>query len=99
VYTWPLIGRSRREDRAELRSNTLKEPAVAVSMGATSQNSHDVQNNIQRLPIDYFDRYRAALWMLAPPCQPYTRQGLRRDASDARASSFLDLVERCSTFN
>lgn len=53
------------------------------------------QNNIQRVPISQFDAYAADLWLLSPPCQPYTRQGLKKGSEDARASSFLSLLERC----
>jgi tRNA (cytosine38-C5)-methyltransferase len=51
------------------------------------------QGNIQRVPLHLLD-CGAQLWMLAPPCQPYTRRGLRKDADDARAASFLILLRR-----
>eukprot|EP00892_Ulva_mutabilis_P011080 jgi/Ulvmu1/8344/UM042_0050.1 len=35
--------------------------------------------------------------MLAPPCQPYTRQGLKKDAGDARAKSFVALLARIAS--
>lgn len=35
----------------------------------------------------------AELWMLAPPCQPYTRRGLQQDAADSRARSFLKILD------
>ncbi|KAI7989949.1 tRNA (cytosine(38)-C(5))-methyltransferase 2 [Camellia lanceoleosa] len=37
--------------------------------------------------------YRAHAWLLSPPCQPYTRQGLQKGSADARASSFLKILE------
>ncbi|KAL2914520.1 hypothetical protein HK105_205869 [Polyrhizophydium stewartii] len=36
---------------------------------------------------------RADLWMLAPPCQPYSRKGARLQSRDARAESFLKLLD------
>ena len=33
-----------------------------------------LQNNIEAVPLQHIDGYAAQLWMLAPPCQPYTRQ-------------------------
>lgn len=36
----------------------------------------------------------AQLWWLSAPCQPFTRRGLRRDAEDPRARSFLHLIDR-----
>ncbi|KAI5075482.1 hypothetical protein GOP47_0009558 [Adiantum capillus-veneris] len=51
------------------------------------------QGNIQHLTIKKLDGYDADAWLLSPPCQPYTRQGLQKDADDLRASSFLKLLE------
>lgn len=34
------------------------------------------------------------LWCLSPPCQPFTRQGLKKDAHDPRAFSFLSLLNK-----
>jgi site-specific DNA-cytosine methylase len=38
--------------------------------------------------------FRADLWWLSPPCQPYTRRGLGRDDQDPRAASLLALIDR-----
>ncbi|XP_043702912.1 tRNA (cytosine(38)-C(5))-methyltransferase 2 isoform X2 [Telopea speciosissima] len=51
------------------------------------------QGNIQSLTAADLDRYEADVWLLSPPCQPYTRQGLQKDSGDARASSFLKILE------
>ncbi|KAI7754990.1 hypothetical protein M8C21_016354 [Ambrosia artemisiifolia] len=51
------------------------------------------QGNIQTLSAADLDRYRANVWLLSPPCQPYTRQGLQKQSADARASSFLRILE------
>lgn len=51
------------------------------------------QGNIQTLSATDLDRYRANVWLLSPPCQPYTRQGLQKQSADARASSFLRILE------
>ncbi|URE27714.1 C-5 cytosine-specific DNA methylase [Musa troglodytarum] len=51
------------------------------------------QGNIQILtPLD-LDKYEAHAWLLSPPCQPYTRQGLQKDSADARALSFIKILE------
>lgn len=36
--------------------------------------------------------FGADLWWLSPPCQPFTRRGLGRDADDPRASALLHLT-------
>ncbi|KAL8245098.1 hypothetical protein R6Q59_011356 [Mikania micrantha] len=51
------------------------------------------QGNIQTLSAADLDRYQANVWLLSPPCQPYTRQGLQKQSADARASSFLRILE------
>lgn len=51
------------------------------------------QRNIQSLTAAQLDKLKANAWLLSPPCQPYTRQGLQKDAEDARAYSFLKIIE------
>ncbi|CAJ1963449.1 unnamed protein product [Sphenostylis stenocarpa] len=51
------------------------------------------QGNIQCLTAADLDKYGADAWLLSPPCQPYTRQGLKKDTGDARACSFLQILE------
>ncbi|KZV31657.1 tRNA (cytosine(38)-C(5))-methyltransferase [Dorcoceras hygrometricum] len=51
------------------------------------------QGNIQTLSAAELDSYEAEVWLLSPPCQPYTRQGLQKGSGDARASSFLKILE------
>ncbi|XP_010493804.1 PREDICTED: DNA (cytosine-5)-methyltransferase-like [Camelina sativa] len=51
------------------------------------------QGNIQSLTADDLDKYNADAWLLSPPCQPYTRQGLQKHSGDARAFSFLRILE------
>eukprot|EP00735_Rhodelphis_limneticus_P014380 TRINITY_DN83_c0_g1::TRINITY_DN83_c0_g1_i1::g.14789::m.14789 TRINITY_DN83_c0_g1::TRINITY_DN83_c0_g1_i1::g.14789 ORF type:complete len:366 (+),score=37.26,sp/O14717/TRDMT_HUMAN/39.44/6e-83,DNA_methylase/PF00145.12/2.3e-42 TRINITY_DN83_c0_g1_i1:54-1151(+) len=48
--------------------------------------------NIASLGADFFDRLNADLWMLSPPCQPFTRNGLQKDVGDARTISFLQVL-------
>lgn len=40
--------------------------------------------------------WRADLWWLSPPCQPFTRRGLGRDHEDPRSRGLLSVVERIS---
>ena len=50
------------------------------------------QKNIYGLPVASFDKLDAGLWLLSPPCQPFTRQGHRKDKDDGRSQSFLRLL-------
>jgi DNA (cytosine-5)-methyltransferase 1 len=49
---------------------------------------------IEGLTAAELGRFRADLWWLSPPCQPFTRRGLGRDDRDPRAASLLALLER-----
>ncbi|KAG8487307.1 hypothetical protein CXB51_020904 [Gossypium anomalum] len=51
------------------------------------------QGNIQSLTEVDLDSYQANVWLLSPPCQPYTRQGLQKHSADARAFSFLNILK------
>lgn len=52
------------------------------------------QGNVQKVPFDKIEALHADIWLLSPPCQPYTRQGLQKGAQDARASSLWDLLDK-----
>ena len=51
-----------------------------------------LQGNVEKLSVKQLESYRADMWLLAPPCQPYTRRGLQKGADDWRASSFMQLL-------
>ena len=54
--------------------------------------NEDVLNkDITSLSLDWFESVEATVWTLSPPCQPYTRQGSRRDTLDPRASALLHI--------
>ena len=52
-----------------------------------------IQNSLSAVSATKLDTFEASLWLMSPPCQPFTRQGAQRDAEDARADSFLSLLE------
>ena len=52
------------------------------------------QRNIESLNEDYYDNIRADVFLISPPCQPYTRTGLKKGALDARSQSFLKIIEQ-----
>ncbi|MCP4201110.1 MAG: DNA methyltransferase, partial [bacterium] len=49
---------------------------------------------VESVPIDRLRRWNADLWWLSPPCQPFTRRGLKRDLDDPRAETLLAVLER-----
>ena len=65
---------------AVYRFNHPEHPIVTAQIGALSS---------ERLAA-----WRADLWWMSPPCQPYTRRGLRRDLDDPRARILPAVLER-----
>jgi tRNA (cytosine38-C5)-methyltransferase len=52
-----------------------------------------IQGNIEKVSVAELTKYGADVWLMAPPCQPYTRQGLQKHSADGRARSFLRLLQ------
>ncbi|KAL0927000.1 hypothetical protein M5K25_003260 [Dendrobium thyrsiflorum] len=82
--------------RADIHANIVE--AFDINDRANDVYMHNFgcrpfQGNIQSLSAAELDKYAAHAWLLSPPCQPYTRQGLRKDSADARASSFTWILE------
>ncbi|KAJ3328983.1 C-5 cytosine-specific DNA methylase [Blyttiomyces sp. JEL0837] len=48
--------------------------------------------DVGRLTADDLDRMNSSIWVLSPPCQPYTRNGPRLHAEDNRSLSFIALL-------
>ena len=51
-----------------------------------------IANSLSAVPAAKLDAFNSSLWLMSPPCQPFTRQGSQRDASDARSESFESLA-------
>lgn len=55
-------------------------------------NTAHLNRNICGLTAAELDKLEPDLLHLSPPCQPFTRQGLRRDSEDRRTDSFFHLM-------
>jgi len=51
------------------------------------------QRSIQDHSVEFFEKFKADLFLMSPPCQPYTRVGLQKGAADARSESFFFILE------
>lgn len=60
-----------------------------------SRNFHLKVNDlsIETIECKDLESLNADIWLLSPPCQPYTRQGLKKDTEDPRAKGLLHLLE------
>ncbi|HSL83487.1 MAG TPA: DNA cytosine methyltransferase, partial [Thermoanaerobaculia bacterium] len=73
--------------------------AVDINRGALAVYRRNfvhpaLARTIEGLSAEELAGFRADLWWLSPPCQPFTRRGLGRDDDDPRAASLLALLER-----
>eukprot|EP01065_Artemidia_motanka_P036012 TRINITY_DN43913_c0_g1_i1.p1 TRINITY_DN43913_c0_g1~~TRINITY_DN43913_c0_g1_i1.p1 ORF type:complete len:404 (+),score=126.98 TRINITY_DN43913_c0_g1_i1:65-1276(+) len=72
--------------------------AVEVNDLAVSCYRHNfsdtkvVRSSIEGLKVKDFERLGATLWLMSPPCQPFTRQGLGGDYRDARTRPLFHLM-------
>ena len=61
--------------------------------------SKDIKANIATLKAKNLDSLISEdektpiIWLMSPPCQPYTRQGKQEDVKDPRAKPILNLME------
>lgn len=49
---------------------------------------------VESIPLERLNAWRADLWWMSPPCQPFTRRGKRLDADDPRARTFVLALDR-----
>ena len=49
--------------------------------------------NIESLSAKEINKLQPDIIMMSPPCQPFTRVGLKLDVEDSRCSSFLHLLD------
>lgn len=49
--------------------------------------------NIEHRPVEYYERLGADLWLMSPPCQPFTQGGSRLDDEDLRSAGLLYLTK------
>ena len=52
-----------------------------------------LKKDIGTLTSQTLRQFNADLWWMSPPCQPFTRRGLRRDQKDNRTQALLHLIE------
>jgi tRNA (cytosine38-C5)-methyltransferase len=67
--------------------NPLAADTYALNFGTRPSGT-----DIRALKAAQLDALEADLWLLSPPCQPYTRQGLQLDTEDGRAGSLTVLI-------
>jgi tRNA (cytosine38-C5)-methyltransferase len=72
--------------------------AFDVNTIANSVYAHNFKINpstksIDSLTSDMIDALAASVWLLSPPCQPFTHGGKRLDDQDMRSKGLLNLIQ------
>ena len=61
--------------------------------GQNFPSTPHLNRNICGMMADEMDSFKPDIFILCPPCQPFTRQGHRRDNLDRRTDSFFHLMQ------
>ncbi|KZS11395.1 Methyltransferase 2 [Daphnia magna] len=69
--------------------NTSANEVYRHNFKQTNQQSR----NIESLSANEINKLKPNVIMMSPPCQPFTRVGLKLDVEDSRCSSFLHLLD------
>lgn len=69
----------------------INQPARTVYL-ANFSSPHRVLE-IESLTDDQLKQFAADLWWMSPPCQPFTRRGLKRDLQDPRTGALVRLID------
>ena len=81
-------------------SNLFSEVILSVDINTSANEVYQYNfpqtnqkaRNIQSLTANEINKLQPNVIMMSPPCQPFTRVGLKLDVHDPRCSSFLHLV-------
>jgi site-specific DNA-cytosine methylase len=60
-------------------------------------NSQSLIQDVTSLTDEQFRSFQADIWWMSPPCQPFTRRGLRLDLADPRTKALLRLLNAIET--
>ncbi|XP_046390772.1 tRNA (cytosine(38)-C(5))-methyltransferase [Ischnura elegans] len=73
--------------------------AIDINTSANELYKHNFpdtkvyQRNIQSLNCEDFEKLKANMITMSPPCQPFTRLGLKKDNCDERTNALLHIIE------
>ncbi|KAG0312010.1 tRNA (cytosine-5-)-methyltransferase [Linnemannia gamsii] len=84
-------------DRSGHKGEILKAFDINTTANEVYAHNHGkkqlAQRNIEAVPMEFYDKQEADVWLMSPPCQPYTRTGNQEGSKDTRAKSFLYLMD------
>ncbi|KAL1526486.1 hypothetical protein AB1Y20_015196 [Prymnesium parvum] len=71
--------------------------AFDVDEAANETYAHNLRSavsaaDLRGVSVQQISQLHAEMWLLSPPCQPYSRQGLQRGSADGRAAALSHLI-------
>ena len=69
----------------------ISQPAASVY--AENFSSPVLVREISTLSDDTLDGFQADVWWMSPPCQPFTRRGLKADIHDPRCQALQRMID------
>jgi tRNA (cytosine38-C5)-methyltransferase len=73
--------------------------ALEINTTANSVYSFNYESpvynvNLDKVTASFLDKFNADIYLMSPPCQPYTRTGKQEHSKDARSRSFLNIISK-----
>lgn len=66
---------------------------IANTVYAFNFGIKPIATNVEHLPLAYYEKLDADVWLMSPPCQPFTRGGKMLDSADTRSVGLLYLID------
>lgn len=90
-----------------LESNVTFEIVTAIDINTTANMVYEynfpktkvLNKNIQGLTVSFINNLNVDTILMSPPCQPFTRNGLKKDIEDSRSCAFLHLLDMLPQLN
>ena len=68
-------------------------PTANLVYASNFPNVPIINRTIETIPLNQWEKWHADLWLMSPPCQPFTRQGKQEDLNDRRTDGFVYLMK------
>jgi tRNA (cytosine38-C5)-methyltransferase len=68
-------------------------PTANLVYSSNFPNVQVINRSIETISFNQWEKWHADLWLMSPPCQPFTRQGKQEDLNDRRTDGFVYLMK------
>jgi tRNA (cytosine38-C5)-methyltransferase len=68
-------------------------PTANLVYSSNFPNVPIINRTIESISLKQWENWHADVWLMSPPCQPFTRQGKQDDLNDRRTDGFVYLMK------